>query len=175
MSMLVNGHPAANLRLPQTLTIHEVRLPPFAIGENRIEFRYSEAGRVAWDWLEILEPRAMPNGRTPRVDGDTVAIPYRTAAHYQLDLEPGSALVADAVTVDGEVPADDRGRIQLTLRSRSGRSRTTSRIGDAIHIPLRIDRPARFDLEVAVLEPRASSPSATGIRLRNLRVVRQCK
>lgn len=176
VTILVNGHSIANVKLSPAFTIHDLQLPALAIGKSRVEFRYGNPSRVAWDWLEILEPRAMPNGREPRLAGDAVFMPYRAAVHYRLDLAPDDALVADAVTVDGEVPADDRGRIQVTLRSPGGSARTTIDIPtDGMRIELPVEKAQRFDVELVVLEPRSGSASATGIRLRKLRVVRQCR
>jgi hypothetical protein len=175
VTTLVNNEPVATTALGPGFAIHEVAVPAprSQLGENRIEFRYRSPEPVAWDWLEILEPRARPTMRTPRKTDDAVIIPYRSALRYELDLQPKSVLVIDAIDVEGEINGGDRGRVLFTIGDAGRPSFETSPDGKPQRITLGVVHTAR--VEIMVLEPRSGAPTATAVILRKPRIVGLCR
>jgi len=175
VTTLLNGEPVATTALAPGFSIHEVTVPAprLQTGENRIEFRYRNPEPVAWDWLEILEPHARPNMRTPRKTADAVIIPYRSALRYELDLAPKSVLVLDALDVEGEIDSADRGRVVVTVKG--GQPFEASPDGKPQRIPLDVGSTTHAQLEIMVLEPPTGAPAATAVILRKPRIAGQCK
>jgi len=180
VTMLVNGVTVATTALAPAFAINEVAIPAsrLRIGENRIEFRYRDPQPVAWDWIEFLEPRAKPNMRTPRNENDTIVIPYRSALRFELEAAAQSALVIDGIDVEGAIESNDRGRVQLTLRSQDGHTLASFNAAPGGHLArfaLPLKNRTRVQLEITALAPRAGAPAATAMKLRNPRIVVQCR
>jgi hypothetical protein len=193
IATILNGVPIATTQLRPGFAIYELAVPASRLraGENIVEFRYRYSGRpvfagttdarplaVAWDWIEILERGAKPNMRTARKEKDGIVMPYRSALRFPLDLEPDGTLKIDAAEVEGAIDSKDRGRMTMTLRSSDGRLLANGGAAvDARPVRLALPLKARTSavLELMLLEPRGGTPSATGVMLRNPRIVRHCR
>jgi hypothetical protein len=180
ITTLVNGAQVAQTALAPDFAVHEIAVPAarLRLGENQIEFRYQQSGAVAWDWLEILEPRARPNMRTPHKTTDDVIMPYRSALRFELDVMPESALVIDALDVEGRIASEDRGRVLMTVRAPDGRTLASfdaAPDGKAQRFSLPPAASRRAQLEILIVAPRAGTPTATAVILRKPGVVHHCK
>ena len=178
VTTLVNGAAVGTTTLGPEFAIHEVAIPAarLRIGENRIELRYRDPRPVAWDWIEFLESRAKPNMRTPRKENGTIVIPYRSALRFDLEAAAKSALVIDGIDVEGEIESGDKGRVQVTLRSSDGRPLASFETeARPARFALPLQNRTRVQLEITVLAPRAGAPAATAVKLRNPRIVSQCR
>jgi hypothetical protein len=193
ITTILNGAAIATTQLRGGFAIYDLAIPVSRLrtGENTIEFRYRYSGRpgfagtrdtrelaVAWDWIEILERGAKPHMRTPRKETYGIVVPYRSALRFPLDVEPDGALAIDALEVEGAIDSKDRGRVMVSLRSSDGALLSSvSATPDArpvrFALPLRVRTSAV--LEIVVLEPRGGAPSATGVTLRNPRIVHHCR
>jgi hypothetical protein len=181
VTTVVNGVAVATTPLAGRFAVYDIAISGarFRLGENLVEFRYRDQAPVAWDWIEILEPHAKPNLRTPKRENDTLVLPYRSALRIPLEVMPQSALVMDAIEVQGELASTVRDRIVFTIRSATGQQIATFDSSSSDDRPKRFQLPlqrrARVVLEIAVLEPQGGAPAATAVKLRNIRIVHQCR
>jgi hypothetical protein len=195
VTTVVAGTPVATTELRSGFNIYEISVPASTMdpGESIVEFRYRYSGRplspgssdtrdlaVAWDWIEILEPRARPHARMAREDQNSIILPYRAALRFPVDGTSQRAFAADAIEVDGRAQPGTAGKVLLRLLSQERRplaSITVIPESRAIRFRFPERLHERMLLEIIAIEPHgAASAAALGVVIRNPRIVqRHCK
>ncbi len=190
VTTVFNGSAVGTTTLQPGFATYDIRIPASIVrgGRNVVEFRYRYSGRpaggvndaralaVAWDWIEITEHRIRPHKRLPRKETAAVAVPYRSAIRYNLNVEPKSALLIDGIDVEGEADPEDRGSVRITLSSRGAalQTITTKPEGKPVRIEIPVERRTPVELEIAVLPPRERR-SGTFVVLRSPRLAHRCR